>query len=93
MEKTSYEGVTYRLRAGSPMPISEKGSFVIHSFKAERQVQNIYTCAYELLASSDFRGQGGNFTAASYTRLPVIGQSIYKASETENPKYIEELED
>ena len=89
---STYEGYSYRLRAGSPMPTSTTGRFVLHSFMAESQEQLIVTCATTLLTSSSFRGHGGGFSAARYNRIMVSGQPIYKASESENPKYIEEKE-
>lgn len=87
----TYSGKSYRLRAGSPMPKSDSGTFVIHSFMAEKQEQSITTCESTVLASSDFRGQGGEFSSANYTRIPVKGVSIYKASESNNSKYVEEF--
>lgn len=89
---TEYVGYFYRLRAGSPMPISQAGEFVLHSFMAEVHEQDIDTCATTILASSDFRGQAGGFSAANYSRIPVAGTPIYNASETRNFKYAEEFE-
>ncbi len=74
------------------MPIARRGEFVLHSFMAEKQVQDSDSCATELLPSSAFRGQAGGYSAANYSRIVAKGPSIYKASETANVKYVEELE-
>lgn len=87
-----YDGYHYRLRAGSPMPTADRGSFVLHSFMAEGQDQSTNTCATKLLTSSDFRGQGGSFISANYTRIVASGEAVYRASESIGIKYIEEVE-
>ncbi|RLC09435.1 MAG: hypothetical protein DRI24_21780 [Deltaproteobacteria bacterium] len=84
-----YDGRQYRLRAGSPMPTSVKGRFVLHSFMASQQDSVIETCDAEILRSGDFRGQGGNFTSASYQRLPLT-EERYSGKSTTNELYIEE---
>lgn len=88
---STYKGYQYRLRAGSPMPTSSSGEFVIHSFMAEEQVTNIDTCASRVLRSSDFRGQGGSFYSASYSRLAIV-EDRYRASEVYNPRFREEID-
>jgi hypothetical protein len=88
----SYEGYSYRLRAGSPMPTSNSGYFVLHSFMAEGQDLLTDTCAKTVLTSSEFRGQGGSFVSANYTRIVTSGEKIYRASEAQGPNYIEEKE-
>mgnify|MGYP001769035415 CR=1 FL=1 len=89
---TIYTGYSYRLRAGSPMPIATPGEFVIHSFMAEYHIQDTDTCATRLLASTAFRGQGGGYSAANYSRIVSAGEPVYNASESLNFKYIEEVE-
>lgn len=89
---TQYVGYFYRLRGGQPMPVSRAGEFVLHSFMAEKHEQDSDTCATNFLRSSAFRGQGGTYSAANYTRLVAAGDPIYSASETHNFKYVEELE-
>lgn len=88
---TIYTGYSYRLRAGSPMPISTPGEFVIHSFMAEYHIQDTDTCAIKLLGSSSFRGQGGGYSAANYSRIVSAGEPIYNATESLNFKYVEEV--
>lgn len=85
-----YSGYSYRLRAGSPMPTSDVGNFVLHSFMAEGQDLFNDTCANSLLSSGSFRGQGGPFVSANYTRIVSSGEKIYRASESESSIYIEE---
>jgi hypothetical protein len=58
----------YRLRAGQPMPIID-GTFVIHTFRAEKSTIDMYLYTQELPLSSDFRGQGGTYLSASFSRL------------------------
>lgn len=89
---TIYKGYFYRLRAGQPMPIATPGNFVLHSFMAEYNEQESNTCTNSLLTSVDFRGQGGGYSAANYTRISAAGEPVYNASETRNFKYTEEFE-
>lgn len=84
-----YIGYQYRLRAGSPMPTSNRGRFVLHSFMAERQQIDIETCEDRLVASTAFRGQGGNLTAAQFSRLP-LSEERYNSKLTNTELYIEE---
>lgn len=86
-----YTGYQYRLRAGSPMPTSTKGHFVLHSFMAERQQIDIETCESDLVRSSAFRGQAGDggLYAAQYSRLP-LSEERYSSKITNSPLYIEE---
>ena len=89
---TVYTGYFYRLRAGSPMPIATPGSFVLHSFMAEYHIQDTDTCATTILPSSAFRGQGGGYSAANYSRIVAAGEAIYSSSESVNFKYVEEFD-
>lgn len=89
---TVYTGYAYRLRAGTPMPIATPGEFVLHSFMAEYNIQDTNTCTKSLLASSAFRGQGGGYSSANYSRIVSAGDPIYSASESLNFKYVEEFE-
>lgn len=86
-------GYTYRLRAASPMPTSDSGEFVLHSFMAEGQEQTTDTCAdvSDIPASSSFQGQGANLVSANFTRLVVAGQ-LYRSVTADGVKYIEERE-
>ena len=87
-----YSSYSYRLRAGSPMPTSDSGNFVLHSFMAEGQDLSNDTCANSLLNSGSFRGQGGAFVSANYTRIVSSGKKVYRSSEVESRVYIEEKE-
>lgn len=71
------------------MPTSVRGKFVLHSFMAAKQDSIIDTCDATILKSSDFQGQGGNFTSASYQRLPLT-EEHYSGKSTTSELYIEE---
>ena len=82
-------GVEYRLRAGSPMPISSKGDFVLHSFMA--LLSNVYidNCAVSLPSSSSFQGQGGGYVSANFSRLP-LSEEVFKGKINESGAYVDE---
>lgn len=84
-----YTGEQYRLRAGSPMPTSNPSHFVLHSFMAAVQELKINTCLATLKTSRSFRGQGGGFTSASYSRLP-LSEEYYSGKEVANEIYHDE---
>lgn len=86
-------GYTYRLRAASPMPTSDAGQFVLHSFMAEGQDQTTDTCTdvSSIPASASFQGQGAGLVSANFTRLVAAGQ-LYRSVIADGVKYIEELE-
>jgi hypothetical protein len=90
MDEVKFEGKEYRLRAGSPMPISTSGEFVLHTFKAEVNDVHIIACTETLPASSDFRGQGGNLMSANFTRLNIKGGTIFSGKRVYAPSYIDE---
>ena len=98
---------SYRLRAGAPAPI--KGdctsleapapatiSFVLQTFKAEKQVTDTCEDKEQLLCSTDMTGLGGNFRSASYTAQrfldPDTGEIIFQATEALREEFIEEDE-
>lgn len=84
-----YYGETYRLRAGAPMPVG--GSrFVLHTFMAEVSRIEILNCATSLPRSSDFRGQGGNYVSANFTRMSVRGGNHFNGKITHNPTFVDE---
>ena len=92
MAEEVYRGQQYKLRASAPMPVAQ-GYFVLHTFGAEINDIDIYTCTQSLPASSDFRGQGlgGSLVAANFSRLGdrdghFQGRKIY------TPDYIQEDE-
>jgi len=82
-------GEQYRLRAGSPMPTSQRGEFVLHSFMAARNTVNIQSCIETIKKSGDFQGQGGTFTSASYSRIP-ISEERYKGKESTSERFVSE---
>jgi hypothetical protein len=90
MAEAKYTTYTYRLRAGNPMPISQPGAFVLHTFKAEYGLTEVYTCTTDLPPSSDFRGQGGDLLSASFSRLNVKGGNYFQGRKVFNYEYIEE---
>jgi hypothetical protein len=83
-----YESEQYSLRAGAPMPAL--GKFVLHTFKAELSDIFIYPCTAELPGSEQFRGQGGNYMSASFSRLPNVGGNLFQGKIVHSPNYIEE---
>jgi len=87
---STYSGKHYRLRASSPIPISSSNQFVLHSFMAELKVTDIDTCTSSALSSSQFRGQGGSYTSASYSRLPLAGGDLFREELSGNELYVEE---
>jgi hypothetical protein len=56
---------------------------------AANQASYIETCDAVILRSGDFQGQGGNFTSASYQRLPLT-EERYSGKATTGESYIEE---
>lgn len=90
MAEQSYTTTTYRLRAGNPMPVSELGEFVLHTFMAELGETEVYTCITDLPASSEFRGQGGDLLSANFSRLNVKGGEYFQGRKVFNYSYIEE---
>lgn len=82
-------GTDYRLRAGSPMPTSTPGQFVLHSFMALLSNAYIDNCASVLPSSSEFQGQGGGYTSANYSRLP-LSEERFKGKITAQGAYVDE---
>lgn len=84
-------GAQYRLRAGSPMPIQDEvGTFVLHSFMAAYNNVLINTCTTELKSSGEFRGQGGQYSSASYSQLPFKTGKYFQSKAATNEVYKEE---
>jgi hypothetical protein len=90
MAELVYRGQTYRLRAGSPMPVGTTGDFVLHTFMAEVSNIDIYACTENLPASSQFRGQGGNLMSANFSRLNVKGGTMFSGKVVYNPSFVDE---
>lgn len=84
-----YVGTQYRLRTGGPMPIAG-GGFKMHTFMAEKTTTYNYPCIDELPGSEEFRGQGGTYISASFSRLQVKGGGYFQGKITDNPEYVDE---
>jgi hypothetical protein len=67
---TGYVGVSYRLRAGSPI-YDDSGNAYLHTFGAEQNTVVVYDCASadKLPSSNSFMGQGGSLLSASFARI------------------------
>jgi hypothetical protein len=89
MAEISYTGKQYRLRAGSPMPVSG-GSFVLHTFMAEVSDVVIFACTTSLPGSEQFRGQGGNMMSANFSRLGSRGGNVFSGKIVYAPYYVDE---
>ena len=72
-----------------PVGTPGEGSYIVHTFMAEVGDVTSQTCETEIASSSDFRGQGGNFTSATYNRLPISGK-YYSSTKVSNISYVEE---
>jgi hypothetical protein len=90
MAEEFYTGKSYRLRAGSPMPISNSGDFVLHTFMAEETTVESFVCTQSLPKSSDFRGQGGNLISASFSRLATKDGNTFSGKKVYTPDYVDE---
>ncbi len=85
-----YTGQTYRLRAGAPMPIEGQGQFVLHTFMAEISDIDLYAYTESLPGSEQFRGQGGDYMSASFSRLAQLGGNAFSGRIIHNIEYVEE---
>jgi hypothetical protein len=83
------DGRTYRLRAGSPMPVGGS-NFILQTFMGEEAKVTNYLYTETLPGSEEFRGQGGNKVSASFTRLLNTTGDSYSGKEQFNPEYVEE---
>jgi len=90
MAEVKYEGKTYRLRAGTPMPVETPGRFVLQTFMAECSDIEMYSCIEDLPASDEFRGQGGSLMSANFSRLNIAGGQQFQGKKVYNPSYIDE---
>lgn len=87
IEYTTY---TYRLRCGAPMSITG-GTFVLHTFMAEKTQIDMELCATSLPSSSDFRGQGGTLMSANFSRMKnEPGGRFFQGQKVHIPEYVEE---
>jgi len=90
MAEVVYTGQTYRLRAGTPMPIADPGRFVLQTFMAEVSDVEMYSCTENLPASDEFRGQGGDLMSASFSRLNIAGGQYFQGKKVYSPSYVDE---
>ena len=84
-------GQQYKLRAGPPMPTSDAG-FVLHTFMAELSDVVTQTCTTSLPASTSFRGQGGSYISANFSRLNVKGGQHFQGRIVTDLNYVDEGE-
>jgi len=87
---SSFATTRYKLRAGAPMPTSSAGNFVLHTFMAVTNDVVIETCTSSLPSSSEFQGQGGNLSSASFSQLPIKGGNDFKGTTVNKDTYVEE---
>jgi len=90
---SEYGILQYRLRASSPMPVAEgtyAGNYVLHTFMAEVSYVDIYECTSSLLGSEQFRGQGGDFVSASFSRTGDRSGNVFKGRAVHSPTYEDE---
>jgi len=84
------EGYQYRLRAGTPMPVTGAGQFKLHTFMAEQNRITTYLYTKSIAGSEEFRGQGGSYMSASYNRLEDITGGVFAGKVVHEPIYVEE---
>lgn len=82
-------GLTYKLRAGAPMPIDGQ-DFVLHTFMAEESEIKTYLYTEDLPDSSVMRGQGGDLVSASFSRLEGNGGNNFSGSTVKTPNFVDE---
>jgi len=89
MADVSYTGEQYRLRAGAPMPVGNS-RFVLHTFMAEKNEIDLIVYTNTLPGSDEFRGQGGNYMSANFSRLADIGGNSFSGKIVHEPEYVDE---
>jgi len=89
MAGSVYVGKEYRLRAGAPMPIG-LGKFVLHTFGAEISDVDFYPATDTIVGSSEFRGQGGSFMSANYSRLSDRSGNLFQGKIVHEPIFVDE---
>lgn len=89
-DKVVIKGSTYKLRASAPMPIGG-GKFITQTFMSELTNIDNYLYTKELPASSEFRGQGGPYIRANFSRLLDKGGNTFSGKVEYNPIFIEEV--
>ena len=89
MATISYRGEQYRLRSGAPMPIGNR-RFILHTFMAEKNDIDLIVYTETLPGSEQFRGQGGNYMSASFSRLADIGGRSFSGKIVHEIEYVDE---
>lgn len=86
MAEGDFEGDEYRLRAGAPMPVGAGGGrFILQTFGVDHYKITIQPTTKEILSSSDFRGQGGSYVSANYTRLQDKSGEMFSGRLVKSP--------
>ncbi len=88
-EGVSYTGSQYKLRAGPPMPIVS-GGFKLHTFMAEVVTVVTQPCVESLPGSEQFRGQGGSYISANFSRLNIKGGNTFQGRIVKDLTYVDE---
>jgi hypothetical protein len=88
MPEKKYSNTQYRLRAGNP--INVQGNFVLHTFMKEKVEVEVISCTENLPPASDFRGQGGEYTSASFRQLGSKGGGVFSGKKVKSPEFIDE---
>lgn len=86
---SEYIGTQYKLRAGPPMPITS-GGFKLHTFMAEVTTVVTQPCVESLPGSEQFRGQGGTYISAQFSRLNIKGGNTFQGRIIKDLRYVEE---
>ena len=89
----TYASERYTLRAGAPMSVGTAGSgrFVVHTFMAEKYDVDLYLYTETLPRSDQFRGQGGTFYSARFSRLNAsCGDAFGNGEIVHTPTYVDE---
>jgi hypothetical protein len=71
------------------MPIGN-GRFVLHTFGAEKNNISHYLYTNTLPGSNQFRGQGGNYMSANFSRLPDIGGGSFSGKIVHEIDFVDE---
>jgi len=77
-------GKKYRLRAGAPMRVKGTANFVLHTFGADISDVDVYLCTTSLPGSGQFRGQGGSYISANFSRLNIKGGNTFQGQIVSN---------
>lgn len=89
MAEITYEGEQYTLRAGSPMA-TESGDFVLQTFMAEKNKIITYMITDNLPGSEEFRGQGGDYISANFSRLSDKSGNKFQGKIVYSPVIVDE---